>query len=133
VANLIVVPLMGYGAVVIGFAGLVLTVVFPPAGHWFLALAGMLVDAANWGIGICASLPVWRGVSPTLIETMLLTGIVLVFGLGHVRWRLSAVIALAACVGMLRILEWQPLVVAAARHGITCRFVDGRTPSTLIG
>jgi competence protein ComEC len=128
IANLFVVPLMGYGAVVIGFAGLVLASVLSPVAHWFFLLAGKLVESANWGVGIVAKLPVWRGVSPTLFETLLITVIVMTLGLRKMRWRLALMTSLAACLVMIRFLGWN-----ADRSSLQLTFLSvGQAEATLV-
>ncbi|GFO57079.1 DNA internalization-related competence protein ComEC/Rec2 [Geomonas sp. Red276] len=70
-ANLVVVPLMGYGAVVLGFLSLPLS--------WFAETpASWLLEAAAWLVGICdravlplSRLPVATGYAPTALDFLL--------------------------------------------------------------
>jgi competence protein ComEC len=110
VANLFVVPLVGYGAVVVGFAGLLVAPVLPVAAHGIFAVAGGMIDLANRGVMQCALLPVWRGVSPSLAEVFLLIGVVLAFGLRHWRVRCGVIGALLVCGMTLRFLNGQGTV-----------------------
>ncbi len=58
ITNFMVVPLLGYGAVVIGFCALPLVYLFPPLAQLLLSAAGKLVLLSNQIIRIAAELPV---------------------------------------------------------------------------
>ncbi len=97
VANLIVVPLMGYGAVVIGFAGLLWAPFVPVVAVLLFKVAGMLVDIANQGVRLLAYTPVWRGLSPSAIDVLLCLAAILA-GVGLPgKWRVSTMAALLVC------------------------------------
>lgn len=63
-ANLAVVPLMGYGAVVVGFASLPLCLAAPGLAQPLVQLAVALVMASDYLIVNLARLPVWNGYCP---------------------------------------------------------------------
>ncbi len=56
--NFLIVPLLGYGAVLSGFIALPLIVLFPSFAPWLLCPAATLVTISNQFILWCASLPV---------------------------------------------------------------------------
>lgn len=70
-ANLVIVPLMGYGAVVLGFAALPLLVLAPPVGSFLLTLAGFLVYVSDKIIFTLARLPLLPPWSPTRLDLLL--------------------------------------------------------------
>ncbi len=75
-ANLVIVPLMGYGAVVLGFAALSLSLVAPfPAGA-LLSAAACLVRLSDWIILHLARAPVITFYNPTRLD-LLLAGLLL--------------------------------------------------------
>lgn len=59
-SNFLIVPLLGYGAVLAGFCALPFVSVFPPMAHLLLGLAGKLVVLSNWLIMLFAQLPLLR-------------------------------------------------------------------------
>lgn len=63
-ANVAVVPLMGYGAVVVGFASLPMCLVASGAAQPLVQLAALLVRASDYLVGFLARLPVWSGYCP---------------------------------------------------------------------
>jgi len=56
--NFLIVPLLGYGAVLVGFCALPLVNLFPPLAQLLLAAAGKLVLLSNRIISVAAELPV---------------------------------------------------------------------------
>ncbi|GFO70552.1 DNA internalization-related competence protein ComEC/Rec2 [Geomonas limicola] len=70
-ANLAVVPLMGYGAVVVGFASLPVCLIAPAAAHPLVQLAAALVRFSDYLIVHLARLPVWNGYCPDRIDLAL--------------------------------------------------------------
>jgi competence protein ComEC len=60
ISNLAAVPLVGYGGVAVGFAGLLLAPILPFIATPLLKTAGMLVSSANWLIERAALLPPLR-------------------------------------------------------------------------
>ena len=60
VSNFLIVPLLGYGAVLAGFCALPFVWLFPPLAHLLLNLAAKMVLLSNWLIGLFAALPVIR-------------------------------------------------------------------------
>ena len=71
VANLAIVPLMGYGAVVAGFASLPLLSVAPLPAHWLLLLAAYLVRLSDGVILYLARAPVLSGYTPDRVDLLL--------------------------------------------------------------
>jgi len=63
IANFLIVPLMGYGAVVLGFSALPFLVLFPLAAKFLLVSAGFLVRISGVFLSLLdrlPQLPVWR-------------------------------------------------------------------------
>ena len=71
VANLFIVPLMGYGAVVIGFAALPFTVVAPGVAKLLIDMAAFLVFLSDRIILFLAKLPLLPRWSPTRLDLLL--------------------------------------------------------------
>jgi len=67
-ANLLVVPLMGYAAVIAGFVSLPLIPAAPVAAQWLLQLAAYLVGLSNAAIMYLARAPVATGYSPDRLD-----------------------------------------------------------------
>ena len=82
-ANLIIVPLMGYGAVVAGFAALVLSLVAPAPAAALIKLAAWLVRLSDAVILYLARAPVLSGYHPDRLD--LLFACLLLFALTFVR------------------------------------------------
>lgn len=101
ISNVFIVPLMGYGAVVAGFAALPLIAFAPSAAGLLLAPASWLIAASNWIIELLARIPTipLHGVTriELLVSFLLLLGLTL---LTRRSWRILAVgsasVALAA-------------------------------------
>ena len=70
-ANLVVVPLMGYGAVVAGFASLPLSFIDPYPAQLLLEIAAGLVRISDLVILYLARAPVWTGYLPTRLDLLL--------------------------------------------------------------
>jgi competence protein ComEC len=73
VANLAVVPLMGYGAVVAGFASLPLSFLAPAPAAGLLHLAAYLVRLSDRAILFLSRAPVWNGYAPDRVDLLLAT------------------------------------------------------------
>lgn len=71
VANLVVVPLMGYGAVVAGFAALALGLVWPEPAGMLLHLAAALVRLSDQVVLYLARAPVLTGYLPGRLDLLL--------------------------------------------------------------
>lgn len=71
VANLVVVPLMGYGAVVAGFASLPLSFVAPVPAAGLLHLAAFLTGVSDAIVLYLARAPVLSSYSPTRLDLLL--------------------------------------------------------------
>lgn len=69
-ANLAIVPLMGYGAVVAGFASLPLSFVAPLPAGLLLRLAAWLVKLSDQVIFFLAKAPVFTGYAPTGVDIL---------------------------------------------------------------
>ena len=70
-ANLVIVPLMGYGAVVAGFASLPLGFLAPDPARVLLLSAAYLVRLSDAVILFLARAPVWTGYRPTRLDLLL--------------------------------------------------------------
>jgi competence protein ComEC len=60
VSNFLIVPLLGYGAVLAGFCALPFVYLFQPLAHLLLYIAAKMVLMSNWLIAVFATLPVLR-------------------------------------------------------------------------
>lgn len=60
VSNFLIVPLLGYGAVLSGFCALPFVFLSSPLAHLLLAIAALMVRLSNWLITLFAALPVVR-------------------------------------------------------------------------
>ncbi|HEY1849657.1 MAG TPA: DNA internalization-related competence protein ComEC/Rec2 [Candidatus Binataceae bacterium] len=116
VANAVVVPIMGFGAVICGLAAAALSFLSPTAARPILLLAGSLAGAGNWLAGWFEGWPLaWTRIfTPTIFEIAIAYGFVAiwcsrpfataptdappvaryVFQIDFSRWRLFAVAAL---------------------------------------
>jgi competence protein ComEC len=76
VANAVVVPIMGFGAVICGLAAAALSFISPAAARPILLLAGHLAGAGNWLAGWFEKWPLaWtRCFTPTIIELAIAYG-----------------------------------------------------------
>ena len=70
-ANPVIVPLMGYGAVVAGFASLPLSFIAPGAAGALVQLAAWLVRISDAVIVYLGRVPVWTGYCPTRLDLLL--------------------------------------------------------------
>ncbi|MCM0082330.1 DNA internalization-related competence protein ComEC/Rec2 [Geomonas sp. Red32] len=128
-ANLVVVPLMGYGAVVVGFLSLPLS--------WFAETpASWLLDAAAWLVGICnrailplSRLPVATGYAPTGLDFLL--SVLILAALTWLRSRAVKGIAVAVLAAFLVL---RPVAAIEPPDGrFTLYFLSvGQGDSTLI-
>lgn len=116
-ANLLIVPLLGYGAVLTGFTALVLLHIFTPAGVLLLGIAGELTGFSN-------RLVIWFGELPTLTYfgitrwdmLFFLTGLAIItFG----RKRTIKVAALIVLPAMAVVLHLRPSPLADGRLHLT--------------
>lgn len=71
VANLLVVPLMGYGAVISGFLGLALALVWQTPAAWLLHLAAVLVHQSDLVVEQMSRAPVFTGYVPDRLDLLL--------------------------------------------------------------
>jgi competence protein ComEC len=76
IANAVVVPIMGFGAVICGLAAAALSFVSPTGARPILLLAGSLAGAGNWLAGWFEGWPLaWtRSFTPTIIEIAIAYG-----------------------------------------------------------
>jgi competence protein ComEC len=58
VSNFLIVPLLGYGAVLAGFCALPFVYLFQPLAHLLLSIAAKMVLLSNWLIALFAAFPV---------------------------------------------------------------------------
>lgn len=70
-ANLVIVPLLGYGAVVVGFASLPLSFIAEYPARILLQLAAYLVRISDAIIVPLARAPAWNGYCPTRLDLLL--------------------------------------------------------------
>jgi len=67
-SNFIIVPLLGYGAVIIGFSALPFIYVIPPIAKLLLITAAFIIKISNWIIGHLAILPMLLVFNPNQLE-----------------------------------------------------------------
>ncbi len=81
IANAVVVPIMGFGAVITGLLAAALSLLSPAGARPLILLAGGLVGVSNWLAGWFADWPLaWtRTFTPTLIEIVLAYGFIAVW------------------------------------------------------
>lgn len=81
VANAVVVPIMGFGAVICGLAAAALSFISPVAARPVLLLAGHLAGAGNWLAGWFEGWPLaWtRCFTPTIIEIAIAYGFIAIW------------------------------------------------------
>jgi competence protein ComEC len=72
VSNLVVVPLMGYGSVIVGFTSLPLIYLFPPGAEIMLKSAAFLVKLSDIAIIYLAKVPSIHLISPDRFDLLLL-------------------------------------------------------------
>jgi competence protein ComEC len=77
ISNFFIVPLLGYGAVVTGFAALPFIWLFPPLAGQLFYLAGILTKVANHLIALLAEIPVLPVFIPSKMEIALLLAVML--------------------------------------------------------
>ena len=68
ISNFLIIPLMGYGAVLAGFVALPLLVASPPLALPFLHLAGFMIHLSNWLIGYLDRLPLLPRFAPDRLQ-----------------------------------------------------------------
>lgn len=96
VSNFIIVPLLGYGAVVTGFAALPMIWIFPAAAEWLLLVAAELVKISNWFILQFDRLPMLLSFLPSRLDmALLLAGLLSITLVVSVRKKLWIVAAVA--------------------------------------
>ena len=127
IANLFIVPLMGYGAVVIGFAALPFTVVAPEVAKLLITVAAFLVYLSDRIILFLAHVPLLPHWTPTRLDLFLffLLMMSLTFLIG--RWAKGAVGVILTLV-IAGHIPW-----GVGRRGLEVTFFSlGQAESTLI-
>jgi competence protein ComEC len=84
-ANLIVIPLMGYGAVVAGFASLPLITIFPACAEALIRFAAYLVRISDIAIAYFARAPMLTGYTPGKLDFLL--ACLVLCALSFLKWR----------------------------------------------
>ncbi len=74
IANFLIVPLLGYGAVLSGFCALPFVPILAPPAHLLLWLAGKLTALSNRLVLLCAELPLLRFHGITRLDVLLFLG-----------------------------------------------------------
>jgi competence protein ComEC len=69
--NFLIVPLLGYGAVLAGFCALPLVYVYSPGAELLLWVAARIVELSNWIVIMFAGLPVYRFHAVTSLDMLL--------------------------------------------------------------
>lgn len=103
-ANFLIVPLMGYGAVVLGFSALPLLILFPPAAEVLLAPAAFLVRLSGGILFVLDRLPllpVWRTTGIDLL--LVLLGLATISFVNARRARIACLCTLAALFAAVRV------------------------------
>jgi len=129
VSNFFIVPLLGYGAVVLGFASLPLIWLFPLGAGWLLAAAALLVKLSNRIIARLDELPLLPDPGVTGVDIALLIAGLLLMTLLAER---SARLRVLAAVPLILVFIHQ-LPSPAAGGGVRLDFFSvGQGESTLL-
>lgn len=109
VSNFFIVPLLGYGAVVAGFAALPLIWLFPVGAEWLLRGAGLLVNLSNRIIGQLDRLPLLPDFVPTAAAIIIfLAGLLALTLLPNRKQRLKVLTMLPLLIIMVQLLpSWR--------------------------
>ncbi|RNC68640.1 MAG: DNA internalization-related competence protein ComEC/Rec2 [Desulfuromonadales bacterium] len=128
IGNIIAVPLLGYGAVVAGFAALPLIPVFPSAAGLLLGIAAWMVKISDGFIAAVAQIPPFPLRSATRIDLLVLYLALLAVSLVKGRRTRFAICGAAAAIVIVFHL---PVASASGKLRITF-FSVGQGESTLI-
>lgn len=74
ISNLVVVPLLGYGAVVTGFTALLASFIAPVPAEFLIQVAGLLVRWSNRFLSWLDRIPQLPHFTPSLVDVFLVTG-----------------------------------------------------------
>jgi len=77
-SNFLIVPLLGYGAVLAGFCAIPFIYLFSPIAHLLLGFAAKMVVLSNWLIGIFARLPVVHFYGITALDMLMFVAVMCV-------------------------------------------------------
>ncbi len=77
-SNFLIVPLLGYGAVLAGFCAVPFIYLSLPVAHLLLGMAAKLVQLSNWLIGLFARLPVVHFQGITALDMLLFVSVMCV-------------------------------------------------------
>jgi len=127
--NFFIVPLLGYGAVVLGFASLPLIWIFPTGAGWLLGCAALLVELSNCIIARLDLLPLLPDFSVTRVDlALLLAGMLLVTILADRRHRLGVLAAMPLIIVSLHLAPFP-----GGDKGVRLEFLSvGQGESTLL-
>ncbi len=128
VANLFIVPLMGYGAVVVGFSALPFAFIAPVIGRFLLEFAGFLVFLSDRIILSLAQAPLLPHWTPTRMDLLLSYLLLLSLTLSAGRWGRGV----AALLLLLMIAGHLPWGAAGVRGMEVTFFSLGQAESTLV-
>lgn len=118
-ANLLIVPLLGYGAVLTGFTALMILYIYPPVGYSLLNLAGELVGFSNRLIISLGELPTLTFYGITKVDMLLfVAALSIVTFVGSRFLKITAMLALPA--------------IAIVLHLQSSSFADGRLHLTML-
>lgn len=128
-SNFFIVPLLGYGAVVLGFASLPLIWLFPAVAGWLLAWAALTVELSNRIIARLDRLPLLPDFSVTRLDlALLLAGMVLLTVLSGRERKLGVLAAMPFLLVFLRLIPF-----AEGGRGVRLDFFSvGQGESTLV-
>lgn len=118
-ANFLIVPLLGYGAVLITFCAAPFMFIYQPVAIFLLAIAAWIVAVSNWLIGLFSHMPVVRFYGITAVDMFLFISVLSV--LTFIRNR---AVKILFCCGL-------PLV-AIAVHQFNGVEADGRLHITML-
>lgn len=129
ISNLLVVPLLGYGATLLGAFSIPLLLWYPPAAKPFLLVCGWLVQLANQVVYKAANLPVLHSFNAGYADLLLSILLLLVIGSQASRRMKLGVFALALSVFVL--LHFTPDF--RDKHNLRMTFLSvGQSESTLL-
>ena len=128
-SNFIVIPLLGYGAVVLGFTGLLAAPVLPPVAKIFLLASSWLVRLSDLTLGWLDRIPQLPRFTPSSVDVLL--SVLLLFALSIFRSTRSRLVA-AVVITAFFALHHMPAGEAANDLLRITFFSVGQGESTLI-
>jgi competence protein ComEC len=131
VSNFLVVPLMGYGAVVLGFSALPFIYWFPAAAKLLLITAAFLVRLSNMIISLLARLPMLPVLNPT--KTDLALFFIFLACISFVKFQRTKVVLCSLIAALFILVKLVSTMVNGCERNLTITFFNvGQGEATLI-